>query len=923
MAARYIVGIDLGTTNSAVAFVDTQGDQTITSFDIAQLVAEGSVAERPTLPSFLYLAGEHDVAPGALALPWDAQRADAVGEFARAQGARVPGRLVSSAKSWLCHGGVDREAPILPWAAAEDVRKLSPVAASARYLAHMREAWDQRFPDHPLAAQDVVLTVPASFDEVARELTVEAAEDAGLTRVTLLEEPQAAFYAWIGAHAGDWEDRLRPHHLALVVDVGGGTTDFSLVRIRPDGERLALERLAVGDHILLGGDNIDVALARLLEPRLGDKLDSQRWHLLTNLCRDAKEQLLAAAPPAGVPVHLGGRGRAVVGGALQTELRRDEVEGLVLDGFFPLVPADARPRRTPRAGLQEWGLPFAAEAEVSRHLAAFLAQHAGDRLGDGDAALGFPDAVLFNGGALTPTLIRDRLCALLASWNGGRAVTVLESASLDLAVSRGAAYYGLVRRGLGVRIGGGSPRAFFVGLAPTADLPAETVDAVCLVARGQHEGEQVEITSPEFMVLANRPVSFPLFTSSTRLGDRAGAVVRAERETLSELPPIRTVLRFGKKLAATELPVHVVAGLTEVGTLEVWCRSLTTDHRWRLQFGLRDAAAPDADAAAPESATELAISAERLAAATALLAAAFPADGAGGANPVTLVRELETALDAGKDAWPLAAIRTLWDALLAGAAGRAASQGHEARWLNLCGFLLRPGFGHELDEWRIQQLWKVYSQGLRFPRAVQCRVEWWGLWKRIAGGLSRAQQQELFTQTAPFLLARLKSRIKEKRSLVGPQELREYWQLLASCERLAPEVKAELGAALLPTVAKGKASDAEIWALGRFGARAPFAGPLNCVVARATVEEWVSRLVDAPWPREASTVFAVAQLARCVGDRERDLDEGLRQRLATRLRTLSRGERAARLVTEAVPLEGQERARILDESLPVGLVLKS
>ena len=922
MAARFVVGIDLGTTNSAVAYVDTQsGERTITSFDIAQLVAEAAVGERPTLPSFLYLAGEHDVAPGGLALPWDAQRDYAVGEFARAQGARVPGRLVSSAKSWLCHGGVDREAAILPWAAAEGVRKLSPVAASARYLAHLRDAWDQRFAAHPLAEQDVVLTVPASFDEVARELTVAAAQQAGLARVTLIEEPQAAFYAWIGAHAADWEDRLRPHQLALVIDVGGGTTDFSLVRIRPDGERLALERLAVGDHILLGGDNIDVALARLLEPRLGEKLDSQRWHLLTNLCRDAKERLLAETPPDAVPIHLGGRGRAVIGGAVQAELTREEVAGLVLDGFFPLVPADARPRRTPRAGLQEWGLPFAAEAEVSRHLAAFVAQHAGDRMAAGEAALGFPDAVLFNGGALTPAVIRDRLCALLASWNGGRPLGILDSASLDLAVSRGAAYYGLVRRGLGVRIGGGSPRAFFLGLAPAPDLPAGMVDAVCLVARGQHEGEQVEIASPQFTVLANRPVSFPLFASSTRLGDAAGAVVRAEHGTLSELPPIRTVLRFGKKLAATELPVHVVAGLTEIGTLEVWCRSLTTDHRWRLQFSLRE---PAADAGpAPESATELAISDERLDAATALLASVFPAAGGGaGRGPVTLVRELESALDAGKDAWPLAAIRTLWDALLAGAAGRAASQEHEARWLNLCGFLLRPGFGHALDEWRIQQLWKLYSQGMRFPRAVQCRVEWWGLWKRIAGGLSRAQQQELFNQTAPFLLPRLKTRMKEKRSLVGPQELREYWQLLASCERLAAEVKSELAGALLPAVAKGKATDAEIWALGRFGARAPFAGPLNCVVPGSTVEGWLARLIEAPWPRVGSTVFAVTQLARCVGDRDRDLDEGLRHRLAERLRTLPHGERAARLVSEVVPLEGQERARILDESLPVGLVLK-
>ncbi|MGH7789466.1 MAG: Hsp70 family protein, partial [Candidatus Binatia bacterium] len=891
-AARYIVGIDLGTTNSAIAYVDTaDGGRTIATLAIPQLVAEGSVAERPTLPSFLYLGGEHDVAPGALALPWDAQRGFAVGEFARAQGARVPGRLVTSAKSWLCHGGVDREAAILPWAAPDDVRKLSPVEASARYLAHIADAWQQRFPAAPLAAQQVVLTVPASFDEVARELTVAAAARAGLARVVLLEEPQAAFYAWINAHERTWQEPLAAVRLALVVDIGGGTTDFSLIRIAHEGERLGLDRLAVGDHILLGGDNIDVALARLLEPRLGEKLDSQRWQALTNLCRAAKEALLAPAAPGETPIHLPGRGRSVVGGTLSTALARDEVERLVLDGFFPLTAAGELPRKTARAGLQEWGLPFAAEAEVSRHLAAFLRQHAGDRLPDAQGAaaepLGFPDAVLFNGGALTPPVIRDRLCALLASWNGGRAPRVLESGSLDLAVSHGAAYYGLVRRGLGVRIGGGSPRAYFLGLAPGADLPADAIDTVCLVPRGLHEGEEIEIATPAFTVRANQPVSFPLFASSTRLGDAAGQVLRAPRHTLSELPPIRTVLRFGKKLTAAQLPVHILAKLTEVGTLEVWCRSLTTEHRWRLQFGLRDQRRDDGDGDEPasESPAELAVSDERLAAAVEVVRAVFPpGESAAGGDPVGLVRRLETALDAGKDAWPLAVIRALWDALLDGQRARGLDQAHEARWLNLCGFLLRPGFGHELDDWRIQQLWKLYSQGLRFPRATQCRVEWWSVWKRIAGGLSRAQQMELFNQTAPYLLPRLRGRLKDKRASAGPQEVREYWQLLASCERLAPEAKQELGAQLLPSIAKGKATDAEIWALGRFGARAPFHGPLNCVVGRAAVETWVAALLDGQWNRPSSVSFALVQLARCVGDRERDLDEPLRHRLAARLR---------------------------------------
>jgi len=938
--ARYIVGIDLGTTNSAVAYVDTAAPALrIESFALPQLVSEGTVAERPTLPSFLYIGGEHDVGPEALALPWDAQRRYAVGEFARAQGARVPGRLVTSAKSWLCHGGVDREAAILPWAAPDDVPRLSPVEVSARYLAHIREAWAQRKPEAPLEAQDVVLTVPASFDEVARELTVEAAARAGLPRSILLEEPQAAFYAWIDGHAGEWEQRLADLHLALVVDVGGGTTDFSLIRLGRNGERIGLERLAVGDHILLGGDNIDVALARLLEPRLGERLDSQRWHELTNLCRAAKETLLGADAPASVPIRLSGRGRAVVGGARTATLERDEVAALVLDGFFPLTPADALPRKAARAGLQEWGLPFAAEAEVSRHLAAFLQQHARDDLqresdddvpspmatsGHGGEPGKGPDAVLFNGGALTPPVIRDRLCDLLASWNGGRRPAILESRSLDLAVARGAAYYGLARRGLGVRIGGGSARAFFLGLAPTAETPADAVNALCLVQRGMHEGVEIEITSPEFNVLANQPVSFPLYASSTRLGDRAGTMLQAQRDSLTQLPPIRTVLRFGKKLAATALPVHVVSRLTEVGTLEVWCRSLTTDHRWRLQFNVRERQpTAEEEVAAEAPAGELAVNEERLAASSAVLRAVFPSDGAGGGDPVGLMRALEAALDAGKDAWPLSAIRPLWDVLFAGQAGRAAGQAHEARWLNLCGFLLRPGFGHELDDWRIQQLWKLYSQGLRFPRATQCRVEWWGLWKRIAGGLGRAQQMELFNQTAPFLLPRLKGRGKENRSAVGPQEVREYWQLLASCERLAPNAKAELGDVLLPSIVRDKASEAEIWALGRLGARAPFAGPLNCVVARATVEQWVTALLERrEWPRAVATSFALVQLARCVGDRERDLDEDLRHRLAERLRTLPHGERAARLVSEPIPLENQERVRIFDESLPVGLQIR-
>ncbi|HUI24544.1 MAG TPA: Hsp70 family protein [Candidatus Kryptonia bacterium] len=921
---RFIIGVDLGTTNSAVAFVDTADDsRTIRPFAIPQLVSEAQVAAQPALPSFLYLAGEHEIAPGALALPWDAARNFAVGEFARVQGARVPGRLVSSAKSWLCHGGVDRTAKILPYGAPEDVKKISPVDASARYLAHIREAWDHQHPSAPLAQQDVVLTVPASFDEVARELTVAAAEQAGFPKVVLLEEPQAAFYAWLSANETDWQRQLAQTRLVLVVDIGGGTTDFSLIATRDDGRGLVLERVAVGDHLLLGGDNIDIALARLIEPRLGGQLDSQRWHALTNLCRAAKETLLAEDAPAEMPIRLVGRGKSVVGGVLATSLTREEVERTVMDGYFPPIGADAAPRKTPRSGVQEWGLPFALEPEVPRHLAAFLRRHRAD---GGDAAdrrageLARADAVLFNGGALKPRQIRARLRELLGRWSGddGWQPAVLESVDLDLAVARGAAYYGLVRRGRGVRIGGGAARSYYLAIGGVTNEQS-TVSALCLVHRGMEPGEPIEIAEPAFDVMANQPVSFPLFASSTRSGEHAGQLVQAERDSLAELPPIRTVLRFGRKVGATRIPVHVVTHLTEVGTLEVWCHSQRSEHRWRLQFQLRDVTPLADERPGEERAADLVVSDAQLGAATAVLGAVFPAAGVSHGDPVKLAAALEVALGAAKDAWPLPAIRRLWDTLLAGESQRRTTPAHEARWLNLAGFLLRPGFGHELDPWRVEQLWKLFTVGLRFSKAVQNRAEWWSMWKRVAGGLSRAQQQQLFNEVAPALLPRLKKKLKAR---VGPQELREYWQLLGSCEQLGADVKAELGDVLIGQIEKGQGGAVALWSLGRLGARAPFNGPLNCVASGKIVTKWVERLLAATALKRETLVFTLVQLARHVDDRERDLEVTLRQRVAESVRDLPGGTRAAKLVTEFVPLEAQERARVLDESLPAGLVIR-
>jgi hypothetical protein len=391
-----------------------------------------------------------------------------------------------------------------------------------------------------------------------------------------------------------------------------------------------------------------------------------------------------------------------------------------------------------------------------------------------------------------------------------------------------------------------------------------------------------------------------------------------------ELPPIRTVLRFGKKLAIRKIPVHVVARLTEVGTLEVWCRSLATEHRWRLQFQLREhgASVSEPEAEAPAGA-ETVVNDAQLESATQTIRAVFPRDPTPSQrDPVTMVRVLEEQLGTGKDAWPLLAIRKLWDALWEGQHQRASSPGHEARWLNLSGFLLRPGFGAELDDWRIQQLWKLKSAGLQFPKAAQCRAEWWNMWKRVAGGLTRQQQQQLYNEVAPWLLPRLKSKTRGL-PRAGPQELREYWQLMGSCERLSAEMKAELGDALLPAVLKAQATDVELWAFGRLGARAPMYGPLNCIVARKVVARWAEALLKSDWRKPEPMVFMLVQLARCVDDRERDLDGSLRQRIAERIASLPGARRAAQLLTEFVPLEAHERARIMDESLPVGLQVRN
>lgn len=911
--ARFVVGIDLGTTNTTVSYGSVDGG-TITSFEIDQLVAEGEVAPREVLPSALYLAGEHDVPEGALALPWEADRRRAVGLLARTLGARVAGRLVVSAKSWLCHGGVDREARILPWGGPDDVEKVSPVEASTATLAHVRAAWNAAHRKAPLEEQDVVLTVPASFDEVARELTVQAASEAGLTRLRLLEEPQAAIYAWISAHDG-WQQGLYGHDRVLVLDVGGGTTDFSTIAVRRTEDGVGLERVAVGDHILLGGDNMDLALARRVLERAGTgSLDAARWQQLAAVCREAKERLLGDDAPAKVPVSIAGRGRGVVSGAVRADLKAADVLSDVLEGFFPEVDAQARPERGDRAGLVEFGLPYARDPSVTRHLAEFLSREGSEEA---------PDAILFNGGAVTPGAVRSRVLDVLERWSGRRPVE-LAGADLDLAVSRGAVAYGYARRGIGVRIAGGAARSYYLSLADDREANAHRV--LCIAPRGMEEGSEIEVREHDFAVTANQPVRFGMYASSTRTGDLAATVVDVERDSVLELPEMTTVLRFGRSLQTREVPVFLRVHLSETGTLEVWCLSRNTDHRWRLSFDLRARAGAegeaglDPDGARPEDTQELVIAPEAVERALGSLADCFQGDDV---SPVKLTRHLEETLGAGKDAWPLACIRRLFDRLLDLEAGRHRTPDHEARWLNLAGFFLRPGWGEERDAWRAEQLWRLFERGLAFANAAQGRAEWWTLWKRAAGGLSRAQQQFLHQEIRPVLLPETRKKGKALRWKAGKQEAREMWQVAANLERLDASAKQELATALVPRAVKGKASAAEIWSLGRLAARAPVYGPVNTVVAPGAVEPWLERLASARWERPSSVALALAQIARRTGDPARDVSGSAASAVAHRLRGEQEGKRFVQWVEDVVAMDASQQALVLSEALPTGLRIVS
>ncbi len=607
--ARYSIGIDLGTTHSALSYLDLAAAQARGAaqdmLPIPQVASVGAVEERLLLPSFLYLPKEGEFPADGMSLPWEENPARVAGAFAREHGSKVPMRLVSSAKSWLCHTGADRQAAILPWQAPDEVARVSPVEASAAYLQHMRQAWDHRFPDTPFAEQDIVLTVPASFDAAARELTLLAARQAGYPEVTLLEEPQAAFYAWTEQAGEGFRKQVKPGDVVLVVDVGGGTSDFSLIAVTDRAGEVELTRVAVGDHILLGGDNMDLALAHAVGQRLaaeGRKLDAWQFNALTYACRQAKEQLYADPKLSVAPLAIPGRGSSLVGGTIRAELPRKDLDQILTDGFFPVVAHSDLPQTARRTGLAQMALPYAQDAAVTRHLAAFLTRQAKALAASREApvdvagkAFVHPTAVLFNGGVFRADALKARVMEVLNGWlasDGGAPAKELDGAELDLAVARGAAYFGWVRTGHGLRIRGGTARAYYVGVEtamPAVPGMEPPVKALCVAPFGMEEGTLADVPPQEFGLVVGERTRFRFFASSVRRDDRVGDMLddAAGHEELEEVEPVETELPAAAGEAGRLIPVNLQAAVTELGTLELRCVQKGGPGAWKLELNVR------------------------------------------------------------------------------------------------------------------------------------------------------------------------------------------------------------------------------------------------------------------------------------------------------------------------------------------------
>ncbi|MBK7563914.1 MAG: hsp70 family protein [Propionivibrio sp.] len=931
MNKNYIVGIDLGTSNTVVAYA-APGKQHVELFEVEQLVGPGQVAARPALPSVRFHPAPGEISPGDLQLPWtEADSADQVltGRFALDLGAQVPGRLVASAKSWLSHASVDRMAPILPWGADDDVDKVSPVDASASYLAHVRAAWLHRFPHAPLEKQQIILTVPASFDEGARALTLEAAKQAGLNNLRLLEEPQAAFYDWLYRHQHCLADELADTKLLMVCDVGGGTTDLTLIQVAMRDGDPELTRIGVGNHLMLGGDNMDLSLAHLVESRLPaseGKLTAARFSQLVARCRAAKELLLAPDAPESVPLTLLGGGSRLIGGARTIELKREEVRQMIVDGFLPRVAPD-EPILQRRAAIIEFGLPYPADPAITRHVADFLKRHAHasrEALADDSSGqrMAVPDTLLLNGGVFRSEAIAERLQDTLGDWRGDR-LRVLHNDNPDVAVARGAVAYALVRQGQGQRIGGGSARSYFLVL----EGEGEEKRGICILPRGSEEGHEVQLPERIFSLRLGQPVRFSLVSTVADNRYQPGEIAILTGEDWILLPPIATVVQAPPGNTQRDVRVKLISTMTEIGTLELHCVNLEeASRRWLLEFQLRGVGDAGGDGREPG---DCVVSAEALPPnfpdAIQCIESIFGSRSLAAEKTEMRkqVRHLRGQLEhllGKRENWDMPLLRALFDALMQRARRRRRSAEHERLWLNLTGYCLRPGLGYALDEWRVEQLCQLLPQGIEYAGESQNWSEWWTLWRRAAGGLPTAIQEKLLDELSPSLLAEAtKRRNRLMTAIAGSQD--DMLRLVASLEGLPIERKVEIGDWLLGRLRKSSVKALGWWVIGRIGARESLYGNAHQVVPPEVAGRWLEALLVLDWKKVEPAAFAATQIARLTGDRARDLNEEMRELVQERLTEIKACASWIEQIQTVIELDSADERRAFGESLPAGLRL--
>ncbi len=918
-SAKYLVGIDLGTTHTVVAYTENKPSKKnpIKLFEIDQLIAPGEVAARPLLPSVRYHPAESELSESDISFSPAGDKA-IVGEAARLLGAKTLGRYVSSAKSWLSHPSVDHTAEILPWGSSEEIQKVSPLDASASYLSHVRTVWGHKFPDAPLEKQIIVITVPASFDEGARSLTVEAARIAGLKDIRLLEEPQAVCYDWLYRHAGNINKTLENVHLLLVCDVGGGTTDLTLIKVKQAKDRNEepkLTRIGVGDHLMLGGDNIDLALARLVEKQISKdnrKLSTADLSQLLEQCRIAKERLLATDAPDNFNVTLLGGGSKLIGGSRTAQLNRQEVRNIALDGFFPLSPLNELPNKK-RSGVVEFGLPYAAEPAISRHIAAFLKHHkkvASEAL-NGEGCV--PDGLLLNGGVFRSQPITERTLELLNSWSDQQPV-LLENKQPELAVAFGAVAYAIARRDKKIKIGGGSARSYFLLVDTNESVKNINIQqGICVLPRGSEEGVEVVLKEQQFALRIGQPVRFHLASTTGDSKYKPGELVEITDE-FNSLPPLAVAFEGEDR---GEITVQLAVTQTEVGTLKIQCLSIADKHqRFDVEFQIRKKTS-----LASQNTAELPagfnIAMEKIQAVFGSKSKKIDP------KAVKSLRiELEKALGMSRAEWETPLLRSLFSLLLEGMKYRRRSENHERVWLSLTGFCLRPGIGYPIDDWRVDQLWKTYPETIQFVNQKQNWTEWWTVWRRIAGGLSIEAQEHIFKDISKFLnpAAARQAGVSKQIKIRGYEEM---VRLSAVLERLPVEKKIMLCEWLLKRLEKSSEPNQTWWAVGRIASRVPVHGSNHNIIPAEKVTAWLQQIVKVDWKKVPQAGFAATLIARMSGDRARDLDEMIRLQIIEKLSDSKAPLSWIEMLENYKELSEIEEKQVFGEALPPGLKLIS